>query len=303
MLELPNSPFYLFLTYSEIISKKLSSPVKIEDIAAFLPEQIETIYDQLTFVLYHILKEDYIAAEKILKSKLLAYSDFYFFNLLYLKTLFKLKKYEDVVSYFSNNAEFLTSVDILFIYAASLYKIKLYDQCKVVLESILKIDRLDVKSKINIAKIYFIKKKNIKALMLLTELSRINKRYYDYYKNSILFYTAIGYQKVMLLNDFLRVAKKIDKDSKEFSKAMFNLALTYYDLGYFKEAKDCFSLLDKEVVPKDSYNLWSNNILKTDIKKDFFILKSIIKWLPFFILFISFVIMFIFIYIRKLLNR
>lgn len=290
MLEYPDKPFFIFLAYYEIITKKIELDIKLELLESILPEKCNNINDELTFVVNYMIKRKFESAYKILQKNYPAYCNYYFFNLLYLKTMYKLNNYEQIIDYFIKNTDYLNGIEILIIYAASLYKLKFYDESRIVLENILKLDHFNILAKINIAKILIIKKRELKALSILYPLTKIASRYYSYYKDSILFYIALVYQRIGLLNDFLKIVKRIDDESKEFSKCMFNLSLTYYDLGHIDEAKKCFKKVNKDFIPEEKYLKWSKNIEEKVVEKKFYLLNYFVSSLPFLIIIFSFII-------------
>jgi len=291
-----DKPFFVFFSYYEFWNKKIDTGIKIKDLQSILPEDTGDIFNRLTFVIYNLLKRDYNNALDLIKKDYDAHCDLFFYKLIFLKILFKLMKYNEIVDFFINNIEFLHNVDLLAIYAACLYKLKLFDESKKVVDEILKINRIDIISQVNIAKIFINKKKYIKAINLLKTMEKHSKKYSD----GICFYLSIAYHKLGMLNDFAKYAFKISKKSIEFNKIMLNLSITYYDLGYFEKSKDIFTNIDKNAIDALKYNKWHNLIINNKLhERKFNNLKYLINLLPFFIIIFSIAVLIFFLILNK----
>jgi len=291
-----DKPFFIFLSYYELSNKNIDTGIKIENLESILPEDSSDIFNRLTIVIYNLLKKDYNNAINIIKEDYDQHCDLYFYKLIYLKTLFKLKKYNEILDFFINNIEFLHNIDLLIIYAASLYRLTFFDECKKILDEILKINRNDIIAQINTAKIFINKKKYIKAVNLLKKLEKHSKKYLD----SIYFYLSVTYHKLGLLNDFTKYALKISKNSKEFNKIMLNLSITYFDLGYYKKSEEIFINIDKKSINSIKYDKWHNLIVNNIHQENKLnILKYLINLLPILIIIFSIGILIFFLLLNK----
>ncbi len=289
--------FYILLSYYICIKNKLNLNISLNSIKEIIPDSSELFIDALSISLYHLLDNKYNLSYNLLKSYYNKYNDNFFYNLIILKTLFKTKKYDDILNYFEKNSQYLINTDTLFIYAATLYKIKLFDQCIKILNEILFIDKNNIKAIINLGKIYFTKGKHILAI---NYFKNALKKYPDNYKDEILFYLSICYQHIGLLNDTLFYLKKISIDSDFYNFALFNLSLLHYDLSNYNNAKDIFSQINKEKISKKLYNKWEkriNNI--TNKMKKIKILNNIIFFIPWLLLIFSILVLLIFYFMVK----
>ncbi|MBN2546398.1 MAG: hypothetical protein JXB50_11420 [Spirochaetes bacterium] len=287
-----DKPFFIFLSFYELSFKNIDTGIKLENLESILPEEKTEIFNRLTIVIYSLLKKEYKIALNTIKRDYNDHCELFFYKLIYLKTLFRLKEYDEIIDFFINNIEYLNNTDLFLIYAASLYKLKFFDESKKILDEILNINKYDIIVQINIAKILIIKKKFIKAIYLLKKLEKHSKKYTD----SVYFYLSICYHKLGLLNDFVKYALKISKGSKEFDKIMLNLSITYYDLGYYKKSEEVFANIDKKSIDLVKYDKWHNLILNNKNKdKKLNILKNFINLLPivFFVFLICILIFFL----------
>jgi|GEM_PF-4006569 len=276
LLERSFNPFFIILSYYEITKNNINLSLNLNELEDFLPNDNKKIDDKLAFAIFYLLNKKEKKAFDLLKDNDLIFYNIYFFNLIYLKTLYLQKKYIDIIEYFNKNIDYLGCIDTLFIYSASLFKLKLYDQCIKVINELDFIEN-NIRNKINTAKIYYNKNKYTLAIDTLKSLLKKSVKETDY----ILYLLTLSYQKLGLLNDSLKYAKKIDNKSVEYSKVMFNLSILYYDLGEYDSAKEIFDNIKKDFINNNLYYKWSKRISSTmSIKKNIpVILINIIPWI------------------------
>jgi tetratricopeptide (TPR) repeat protein len=250
-------------------------------------------------VIFLIIKDDLAEAHDILvKLKKDNKTDNnYYFNHIYLLTLFRLNKYDDLLNHFNENFPFLSSLDALSIYAGTLYKIKLFDESFKVINQILYINKNFSAALVNKAKILFLKKRYVESSEILKNALKIKNRYAD----EINFLLSVTNGHLGLLNEMTRTINKISVDSEFYHKALFNAALIYYDVGKIGDAKKIFRAVNSSVLKNDNYEKWKYKIFSessTTIKSAKIYL--LLRMLPFSIIITAVIIFFIFlIFIKK----
>ncbi len=293
------NPFYILLSYYLCVKNNLNLSISYNSFKEILPEDSsEEIFDILTLSLFYLLENNFKKAYELVKSFNKKYNNFYFFNLIYLKILFKKKMYQEILNYYENNLEYLVDNEVLFIFTAVLYKIKLFDQCTKILNEILFLDKNNLKAIINLGKINYNKGKYIHAI---NYFNNALKKGYNNYKDEIYYYLSISYQHIGLLNDSIIYLKKISTNSKFYNYALFNLSLLYYDQGNYKIIKNIFYQINKEKISKILYDKWENKINNIDEKmKNHNYLTNLIYFIPWFVLFFSLVVMiFFYLFVKK----
>lgn len=298
IIERSFDPFYIILSYYICTKNNFNLTISFNSFFEILPEDSsKEIIDILTLSLYYLLENKIELAYELLKPYKNKYNNFYFFNLIYLKILFKEKMYQEILNYYEDNIDYLVDNEVLFIFTAVLYKIKLFDQCIKILNEILYLDKNNIKAIINLGKIFYNKGKYIHAINFFNNAL---KKGYNKYKDEIYYYLSISYQHIGLLNDSILHLKRISTDSKFYNYALFNLSLLYYDQGNYKIIKNIFYQINKEKISKILYEKWENKINKIDEKtKKHNYLNKLIYLIPWFVLFFSLAIMIFFYFIVK----
>ena len=289
------SSFFILLSYYLCIKRKIELNISIESLKELLPEKQNEIMDRLTFSIYYILTNQVETGFALLSSVVNKYHDFFYYNFIYLKLLFKLKMYEETVEYFNINGKFLSSIESLLLYSCVLYKIGLYDQCSKILNEILFIQNNNIKAIINLGKIQNIKNNHTRAIALFKGALKKNV----FYNDAVSFYLSLSYQHLGLLNNVIGVIQNISKDSTYYHKSLFNLFLLYYDLEKYNEAKKVFSEIDENKIGIKLYNKWKmliDNKKEHSVKLNF--IKALISLTPILLIIIS-IIFFILFYLHK----
>lgn len=290
-------PFFILLSYYICIKNNINLNISLDSLKYILPDTSDQIMDALTIALYHLLENKFDLAYDSIKIFHNKYKDYFFYNVIYLKILFKRKNYTDILNYFKINSEYLVNIDILFIFSATLYKIKFFDECIKILNEVLFLNKNFIKATINLGKINYLKGKYILAINYFKSAL---KKTMAKYKDEIHFYLSICCQRLGLLNDSIIYLKKISPDSDFYCYALFNLSLLNYDLCNYKNAKEIFSQINKEKISKDLYNKWEERIKNIDKKiGNGRILNKIIYFIPWLILIFSFLVLIIFYFIVK----
>lgn len=292
------NPFYILLSYYLCIKNNFNLAISNNSFSEIIPDDSShEIIDILTLSLYYLLENKIEQAYELVKSYNKKYNNFYFFNLIYLKILFKEKMYQEILNYYEENIEYLVDYEVLFIFTAVLYKIKLFDQCTKILNEILYLDKNNIKAIINLGKIFYNKGKYIQAINFFKNSL---KKTYNNYKDEIYFYLSISYQHIGLLNDSMIYLKKISLNSSFYNYALFNLTLLYYDLRNYKIIKNIFYQINKEKIPITLYNKWEDKIKNIDEKsKNNNYLNKLIYFIPWIVLFFSLLIMIFFYFFVK----
>lgn len=286
-----NYPFYFFFSYYEYFKKNKDLLIPIDSLKDILSElSSDSILDKLSYALYYLLSNKAENAYKLLKPLQNIYYDNYNFNLIFLKILFSLRKYHEIIKYFNENLKYLESIEIIDIYSATLYKLGFYDQCQRVLNDLIFLQKSLVRPIINLGKIDLKNKKYTQAIEKFKSALRNAKN--KKYKDQIYFLLSVAYYKIGLLNDAVNYIFKISEGSQSFQKAFFNSALINYDLGQYKTAKEFFKKIDINKIFLKNYEKWKKRIINNRIKPD--LLKILITLLPWLILIFACIILLIF---------
>ncbi len=292
IIERTFNPFFIILSYYECIKNKINLNVSMENIEDFITFTPNDFFDKLSLSLFYILKNNDNQAFMLLEPLTTTCNCIFFYNKVYLKMLFNIKKYSKIIKYFNDNTEYLANMDFLFIYSCSLYKERLFNECIQVLLELSKFEKIN-RSTINLGKVFFLKKNYLKSIKFYKDALKKSKNYRD----EILFYLSNAYQKIGLFNDSIKCINKIDKDSIFFKKALFNMSLIYYDIQELVKAKELFKMLDENNINNSKFLKWKEKICNTKINKKYNILK-IVNFIPWIIIFFS-IFVFILFYIIK----
>ncbi|MCK4797764.1 MAG: tetratricopeptide repeat protein [Spirochaetes bacterium] len=261
LLDRSFNPFFIFFSYYECFRNNVDSSILVNSLKEILPDSLNIIMDRLTIALFFLLVNKPEKALKLLLPHIETFQSNYFYNIIFLKTLYLMKKYYEIIDYFNKNIEYLGSIDSLYLYSVTLYKLGLWNQCLKVLNEIRFLQKATNKPLINLGKVYLQKKNYTQAINKFKLALKRSKEYKDY----IYFFLSVSYQRIGLLNDALNYILKISPDSTTYQKAIFNLALLYYDLGKFKNAKEIFYQIDKKDLPTGKYIKWKKRIMSSDI--------------------------------------
>ena len=114
------NPFFILLSYYICIKNNINLKISFDSLKEILPDSSEHIIDALTLSLYYILENNFDKAYDLIKKYFNKYKDYFFYNIIYLKILFKTKKYDDILNFFKINSEYLINIENLFIFSATL---------------------------------------------------------------------------------------------------------------------------------------------------------------------------------------
>jgi pentatricopeptide repeat protein len=295
LLDRSYQPLYLLLSLYEFDCYNRTMPCSPYTVFEQLEESPRSIREKLARAVYFLLDNNLAAAKDILHEYKHTFNNYYYFNLIYYRILFREKAWDEIITCSDGNIEQLSSYDLLVIYAATLYKMELWNECIAVLNETSAMNRSVPLSEINIVKCQINNRNFIPAI---ARLKRLSFKYRNH--NAILSWlSAVAHHKVGLLSDAERYYSAVDADSPYRKKALFNLALLYYDLDDIEQARIQVLRIDPSDSPSQELDKWKNRILKSSIKPVKRVLKRLIIIFPILLLVLATVLAVVFILILQ----
>lgn len=222
----------------------------------------------LSSALDYILQQDYKTALAVLDKYKETFSGIYFFNLIYIRVLYNINDFDEIVYYFEDNNYYLEGVDFLYILSAALYKLAYYDLSRTLL---LQISGMEKKMSpivcVNLGKIKLNKQRHILAINHFKKLSKkISPP--EVPEGYLTFLIGVNYQKLGMLNEALTYYGQVTGNpGPYYYQAVFNTFLIYYDNNMFPEARELFDAHQDYFADFNHYDRWKEGLQAGRVKK------------------------------------